>query len=173
MRDSKSVYQQFVDFEERAATIYLQLASRFSNNRELSSFWLDMAMQEKQHAGLLQFCLCESLFASMLPTTSEIEALRALFDGFQNRAAEPHLTVSAAFSIAIEMEASEINSIYCHLTEPVHSAMYLLRRKIATSLPNHVDELIAAARKFGVEEYALAKLSREKERCSGQWQLQQ
>ena len=169
MKEPKSVYQQFVNFEERAATIYLQLASRFSEDRQLSSFWLDMAMHEKQHAGLLQFCLYESLFASKLPTTSEIEALRALFDGFQNRAAEPHLTASAAFSIAIEMEASEINSIYCHLTEPVHNAMYLLRRKIATSLPNHVDELIAAARQFGVEEYALAKLSREKERCSGQW----
>src|SRR5262245_60821525 len=173
MKDSESVYQQFVDFEERAATIYLQLASRFSNDRQLSSFWLDMAMQEKQHAGLLQFCLCESLFASKLPTMSEIQAIRALFDGFQSRAAEPHLTVSAAFSLATEMETSEINSIYCHLTEPVHNAMYLLRRKIATSLPNHVDELIAAARKFGVEEDALAKLNREKERCSGQWQLQQ
>ena len=52
MRSPKWIYQQFVAFEEQAAAIYLQMASRFSpENTELSSFWLDMGMQEKQHAG--------------------------------------------------------------------------------------------------------------------------
>jgi len=54
------------------------------------------------------------------------------------------------------MESSEVNSIYCHLTIPVHGSFYLLRRKIATSMPNHIEELVEAARKFGVGEKCLA-----------------
>jgi hypothetical protein len=57
VRRAKNVYCKFVEFEKRAAGIYLELAQRFSKNPKLSSFWLDMATHEKQHAELLQFCL--------------------------------------------------------------------------------------------------------------------
>ena len=165
MSDSANIYHDFVQFEEKAAAIYVQLASRFSQDPQLSSFWLDMAMHEKQHAGLLQFCLCESLFAPDLPDSAEIQKLREFFNRLEKRAAEPDLTVEQAFSLAVEMEASEINAIYCHLTTTLHSSMYLLRRKIATTLPNHIDELISAARKFGIGEDALQELNRAREGC--------
>jgi hypothetical protein len=170
VNDPANIYRQFVEFEEKAAAVYLQLASRFSQDSQLSSFWLDMAMHEKQHAGLLQFCLCESLFAPDLPDAAEIQRLREFFNRLEKRVAEPNLTIEQAFGLAVEMEASEINAIYCHLTTTLHSSMYLLRRKIATSLPNHIDELLVAARKYGLGEDALEELNREKERCSGQWQ---
>ena len=165
MSDSANIYRQFVEFEEKAAAIYVQLASRFSRDPQLSSFWLDMAMHEKQHAGLLQFCLCESVFAPDLPDSAEIQKLREFFNRLEKRAAEPDLTIEQTFSLAVEMEASEINAIYCHLTTTLHSSMYLLRRKIATTLPNHIDELISAARKVGLGEDALQELNRAKERC--------
>ena len=169
MKNPESVYQQFVNFEERAASIYLQLASRFSQDPQISSFWLDMAMHEKQHAGLLQFCLYENLFCPDLPDTETIDELVGFFANFEKRVADPNLTIEQAFALAVAMEASEINAIYCNLTSTLHSSMYLLRRKIATSVPNHVDELIEAARKFGVREDVLENLNRVKERCSGQW----
>jgi hypothetical protein len=169
MKDFESIYKQFVEFEERAAAIYLQLASRFSHDPELSSFWLDMAMHEKQHAGLLQFCLCDHLFASDLPAADNIQRLAGFFKDLEQHAADPNITREQAFSLAIRMEASEINTIYCNLTTTLHESMYLLRRKIALSLPGHIDELITVARKFGVGEDVLEELKREKERCSGQW----
>jgi rubrerythrin len=56
MRTPQNVYRRCVEFEEKAAAIYLRLAARFSpENKELSSLWLEMGMQEKEHAGLLQF----------------------------------------------------------------------------------------------------------------------
>jgi hypothetical protein len=170
VKHSEAIYRQFVEFEEKAASIYLQLASHFSKDPQLSSFWLDMAMHEKQHAGLLEFCLRQSLFASDLPDTVEIQKLVAFFARLEKRAADPNLTPEEAFSMAIEMESSEINAIYCRLTTTLHSSAYLLRRKIAISLPNHIDELLLAARKFGLGEDALQELNRVKERCSGQWQ---
>jgi rubrerythrin len=170
VKDSESTYRQFVQFEERAAAIYLQLASRFVQDSQVSSFWLEMAMQEKQHAGLLQFCVYERMFAPKLPDDDEIAKLNAFFEGIERRAADSNLTLRQAFSLAIEMEASEINTIYCNLTTALHNSTYLLRRKIATSLPNHIDELIAAARKFGVNEDELGHLNGVKNNCSDKWQ---
>jgi hypothetical protein len=165
----QNTYQQFCEFEERAAALYLQLASRFSQDQNLCSFWLDLAMHEKQHAGLLEFCLREHLFAVDLPAdNTEIEKLIGFFENLEKRARDPNLTLEEAFSMAIALEASEINAIYCHLTMPLDSSLYLLRRKIATSVPNHIVELIDAARKFGVGETDLQELDRVKQHCSAQ-----
>jgi hypothetical protein len=161
----KDVYRKYIEFEERAAALYLELASHFHDNSELSSFWLDMALHEKQHAGLLQFCLRDNLFVSDLPDSGEIEKLTTFFERLEKRAADPNLTVEQAFGLAIELEASEINAIYCHLTTKLHSSLYLLRRKIAITVPTHVDDLIATARKFGVAETSLEELIRAKQHC--------
>jgi len=161
MRNSKWIYQQFVAFEEQAADIYLRMASRFlPENADLGSFWLDMGMQEKQHAGLLQFCVAQELFTANLPTEKEIRTTAALFDAWRKRASEPNISVADAFAIATEMETSEINAIYDRLTTPVHSSMYLLRRKVATTLPDHVGSLLKEASKYDVGEETLKELER-------------
>jgi hypothetical protein len=170
VQDSKSIYRQFVQFEERAASIYLHMASHFSDDPQLSSLWLDMAMAEKQHAGLLQFCINDNLCAQTLPNATEVQKLVEFLDTLEKRAADPELTIQQAFSLALELEASEINAIYCNLTTALHASTYLLRRKIATSLPNHLGELTDAARRFGIGESALQELNQVNERCSSHWQ---
>ena len=169
MKSARNIYRRFVAFEEMAAAVYLRLASRFSENPKLSSFWLEMAMQEKQHAGLIQFCLCEGLFATDLPDAAEIQKVGVFFKQIEKRAAARELSVEEAFSLAFELEISEINAIYRHLTTTVHNSMYLLRRKIATTLPDHVEELIAAARKFGVSDRAFQRLRQLKKHYSPEW----
>jgi hypothetical protein len=166
MSTSDNVYRRFIEFEERAAAIYLQLASHFTANPALSAFWLDMGIQEKQHAGLLQFCLAEGLFSAKLPGAVEIRQVGGLFRNLEKRAAAKELDVNQAFEIAIELESSEVNAIYCHLTASTHGSMYLLRRKIATLAPDHVGHLIQGARKFGVEAGILKKIESLKKSCS-------
>ena len=85
MKTARNVYRRFVDFEERAAAIYLHLASRFRDNPSLGTFWLDMALHEKQHAGLLQFCLWEGLLSAELPDSGEIQKLTAIFRRLEKR----------------------------------------------------------------------------------------
>ena len=166
MRTPQNVYRRFIDFEEKAAVIYLKMASHFSPaNPELSSLWIDMAMQEKQHAGLMQFCLAEKLFAPHLPNGGSIRRISTLFRNLEKRATNPELDIDEAFVIAQEMEASEVNDLYCHLTSTLHSSMYLLRRKIATSVPDHLSCLVAAGRRFGVNPKTLRKLERLEKQC--------
>src|SRR5262249_49895405 len=97
LTDASKTYQRFVEFEERAAAIYLRFASHFSENHQLSAFWLDMGMQEKQHAGLLQFCLTDHLFAADLPNRKDTMKIVSLFKALEKRAADPELRTDEAF----------------------------------------------------------------------------
>ena len=141
-RSPQDVYLRFIEFEEEAAAIYLRLASHFSSrNRKLSALWLDMALEEKQHAGLLQFCVCEHIFAQKLPSDDEIRKFTTLFRKLERRAADQSLDASEAFDIAAELEGSEVNAIYSYMTTPLHTSVYLLKRKIVTSPFNGGKEL--------------------------------
>jgi len=156
MRNAYEIYRRFIDFEEQAAAIYLRMASTFSpESPELSSVWLNMGIQEKAHAGLLQFCLAEELFAEALPEDKQIRDIETLFFRLKKEAANPELSMEESFRIALQLERSEVNTLYDYLTKPMHVSPYLLRRKIATSLPDHLEQLLQEARRFNVAEEAL------------------
>src|SRR5690348_13776581 len=110
------LYELFVAFEERAADLYLDLSVRFVKNPGLSWFWVEMAMEEKQHAGMLQYCCETGMLSARLPDSEQIMRLGALFKKLGEKVMSPDLTVDEAFEVAIELENSEINSIYENLT---------------------------------------------------------
>jgi hypothetical protein len=83
-----------------------------------------------------------------------------LFASLRKRAVDLAPSIADAFQIAAEMEASEVNAIHCHLTSPTHNSVYLLRRKIPISMPDHVEYLIREGRKLGVHENTLKTLER-------------
>jgi hypothetical protein len=158
MKTPVQVYEKFIEFEERAASVYFRFASLFAKNVELSSFWLEMGMQEKQHAGLLQFLLAEKMFAANLPDDARIQKIDEQFQDFESRAARSDLSPSEAFEIALEMETSEVNDIYSHLTSTTHASTYLWHRKISTLASGHIGQLAESARRFGVSEEIVRKL---------------
>jgi hypothetical protein len=160
---TREAISPYVEFEERAASIYLNFARRFRDNPELSWFWLGMSMAERQHALVLAFCECEHLLKdSSLAHLSDTDSLSELFRIFENRAAQPDLSVDDAFMIAAELEASEVNAIYERLVGPAEGTSYFTRKKIETLGVNHPQILVATARKFGVATPVLEKLTRLK-----------
>jgi len=165
----KDVYLRFIEFEEKAAEIYFKLASHFSHDRRLGALWLDMAMEEKQHAGLLQFCLSERLFSPKLPSDAEISKFAALFRSLEKRAASASVKVNEAFNIAAALEGSEVNAIYSYLTSPLHASIYLLKRKIVASPSKHIDHVLTAAKMFDVPSATLKKLETLKQTSPDKW----
>jgi hypothetical protein len=147
-----------VGFEERAATIYMNLARRFAKNRDLSWFWLEMSMEERQHAVLLEFCGCEGLLGKNMPDQNTVRELSHLMDRLQERAHSNKISIDDAFLIAAELEASEINSIYARLIKPVRGTHYILRKKIETLGPDHLQSLIRGARRFGAAPATIVRL---------------
>jgi len=146
--ETSRIYDGFIRFEERSAALYLELSVRFFDNPEVSWFWVEMAMEEKQHAGMLQHCREAGVFASELPGKEEVQKLTTLFRDLEGRLASPQLTLDDAFEMAIELESSEINDIYSRLTAPIEGPAYVMRKKMELSEAHHFDRLREAAGKF-------------------------
>jgi hypothetical protein len=156
---ASTIYDGFIRFEERSAALYLELSVRFFGNPDLSWFWVEMAMEEKLHAGMLQHCREAGVFASELPGKDEIQRLSSLFRQLEARLAQPELTLDDAFDMAIELESSEINDVYSRLTAPIQGPAYVMRKKMELSLAGHFDRLHEAACKFNVSRSTQARLA--------------
>jgi hypothetical protein len=138
----------------------MRMASRFSpENPELSAVWLEMGIQEKQHAGLLQFLPCRRTICQRAAIRRRNSQSRKPVLRLMERASDADLSVKDAFHIALEMETSEVNAIYDALTTPLHSSMYLRRRKNRDSPCRTTwDDLLQEARRFEVPEESLEEL---------------
>jgi len=153
------IYDGFIRFEERSAALYLELSVRFFDNPELSWFWVEMAMEEKQHAGMLQHCREVGVFASELPGKDQIQRLNSLFRQLEVRLSGAKLTMEDAFKMAIELESSEINDIYSRLTAPIQGPAYVMRKKMELSVAGHFDRLHEAASKFNASPAIQTRLA--------------
>ena len=157
--NATKVYDGFIGLEDRSAALYLELSVRFFDNPELSWFWVEMAMEEKQHAGMLQHCREAGVFASKLPDKDHIQRLNALFRRLEARLAEPQLAMDDAFEMAVELETSEINDVYSRLTAPIQGPAHVMRKKMELSVAGHFERLSDAASKFHVSPAIQTRLA--------------
>jgi hypothetical protein len=103
------IYEEFIRFEERSAALYMDLSVRCLDNPDLRWFWVELAMEEKQHAGMLQHCREAGVFAAEMPHKDQVHRLDALFNMFETRLNGSDMNVDDAFELAIELEIYEIN----------------------------------------------------------------
>jgi rubrerythrin len=154
------VYAGFIGFEERSAELYLELSVRFADNEALRWFWVEMAMEEKQHAGMLQHCREDGVFAAELPGNTQIDKLNHVYRQLEAQIAAPDLTLDRAFDIAIRLESSEINDVFNRLTAPIAGPAHVMRKKLELSVVGHFEKLYEAAKRFGVSAATEARLAR-------------
>ena len=153
------VYGDFIVLEDRSAALYLELSDRFFDNPALSWFWVEMAMEEKQHAGMLQYCREAGVFANDLPDKGQVQRLNALLRRLEARLAHRNLALDDSFEIAIDLETSEINDVYRRLTAPIRGPAHVIRKKFELSLAGHFDKLREAASQFHVSPEIQTRLS--------------
>jgi hypothetical protein len=146
--NAKAIYEGFIRFEERSSELYLELSVRFHDRPDLSWFWVEMAMEEKQHAGLLHHCRDAGVFSAELPGKEQMKRLDSLFRRLETRVAAPGITMNDAFDIAIKLESSEINDVYSKLTAPIDGPAHIVRKRIELSIGGHFQRLQRAARTF-------------------------
>lgn len=154
------VYEGFIQFEERSADLYLELSVCFMDNPALRWFWVEMAMEEKQHAGMLQHCREAGVIAANLPDHEQIERIDNLYNKLEKAIAAPDLTLDGAFDVAIRLESSEINDVYSKLTAPIEGPDHILRKKMELSVGSHFEKLYTAARGFGTSVETQTRLGR-------------
>jgi hypothetical protein len=143
------IYGDFMRCEDRSAQLYLDLSIHFYDQVDISWFWIEMGMEEKQHAGLLQHCLEEKVFADDLPPMEAIIGMGRLLEELETHAARPALNLDDAFDIAIQIETCEKEDICDRLTAPILSPPHVVQKKVDLSKKKHFEKLRRAAEHFG------------------------
>jgi rubrerythrin len=140
--------------EQRVADIYSQFAGSLNDDKELESFWLGMAEEEKHHSKILA---AEKAALEVDSDTGyfmpEFSAKLVEMDTLLKRAEEKAklgVTKDEAFALALEMEQSELNTIYRDLVLMGRAAVKLMARHMdqSLSLPKHQQGLLEGVKRF-------------------------
>lgn len=167
------VLKRCSDLEQRVANIYSQFAASLNDDRAVESFWLGMAEEEKHHSKILA---AEKAALEVDSDTGyfmpEFPAKLAEMDTLLKRIEEKArqgVTKEEAFALALEIEQSELNTIYRDLVLMGRAAAKLMARHMDQSLalPKHQQELLEGVKRFMPE----GPLHRKAEEWAAQHQL--
>jgi hypothetical protein len=140
----ESMYADVISCEDRSAELYLDLSIHFCDQIDISWFWIEMAMEEKQQAGLLHYCLENRVFAHNLPDAAKMRNLIRLLDHLRTRTSAPVLSLDDAFDVAIRIESDICKT----LLEPISAPHYVVEKKRALISGPHLNKLKIAAERF-------------------------
>jgi rubrerythrin len=140
--------------EQRLADIYSQFAERLKEDKEIESFWLGMAEEEKHHAKILAAekaaLEVDSDPGYFMPEFSaKFVAMDALLKGTEEKA-KAGVTKEEAFSLALELEQSELQTVYHDLVLMGRVAVKLMARAVdeSLSLSKHQQGLLDGISRF-------------------------
>ncbi|MCS6926014.1 MAG: hypothetical protein NZ578_08950 [Candidatus Binatia bacterium] len=148
------VLERCSQLEQRVADIYSQFAASFNEDKELESFWLGMAEEEKHHAKILaaekaalEVDSDPGYFMPEFP--AKLAELETLLRSVTEKA-RAGVTKDEAFALALELEQSELNTIYRDLVLMGRAAVKLMARHMdeSLSLPKHQQGLVEGVRRF-------------------------
>ena len=140
--------------EERVAAIYSQFAGSLNDEKEAESFFLGLAEEEKHHAKILvaeKAALdVDSDTGYFMPEFSaKLVEMEAMIKQVEEKA-RTGVTKEEAFALALELEQSELNTIYRDLVLMGRAAVKLMARQIdeSLSLPKHQEGLVEGMRRL-------------------------
>ena len=112
---------EFAEIERLVGKIYFRFSHLLLDQPELRDFWWGMALEEEQHASILQACrgmIANYVEERLDPEVSRARAaqLKTWLNSFLAHGT-PELTVEESFRIALVIESSEIDAIYSKLVK--------------------------------------------------------
>lgn len=146
--NAPDTYQTFEGFEERVARVYFAISQRFASHTTLTWFWVQMTLEELHHGSTLRFCREYPLFDVEEISEESIARIRALLERAAIVGANPELTLTEAFRLALEIESSEIDSIYEKLTRPAYSSYPFLQEAFQLRYRDHLRRFAKAIVNF-------------------------
>lgn len=125
--------ERFAEIERLVGKVYFRFSHLFLHHRELRDFWWQMAMDEEQHASILLACreLIENYSDETIDpsiTKEKADQLKTQLESYLSKGT-PSITIEEAFKAALEIETSEIDTIYSKL-------VYLGGPKIGKTMEN-------------------------------------
>jgi hypothetical protein len=148
------VLRRCSEIEQRVADIYRRFAAVLNADRELASFWLGMAEEEKHHSKVLAAeraaLQVDSDTGYFMPEFSaKLEEMDALLRRVEEKARQG-VTKEEAFALAFELEQSELNTVYRDLVLMGRAAAKFMARHMDRSLAigEHEQGLLTGVKRF-------------------------
>lgn len=157
--------ERFAEIERLISKVYFRFSHLFLHHPELRDFWWQMAKDEEQHSSIL--LACEKMIGNYPDEAMDVsvgqekaDQLKAQINAYLSKGT-PSITIDEAFKIAVEIETSEIDSIYNKLLvlggpkiaktiENLGVPASVQRQKLRSALQRFCQdsELLAAAQKL-------------------------
>ncbi|MGE4092750.1 MAG: ferritin family protein [Candidatus Binatia bacterium] len=140
--------------EEQVAGIYNQLAADLNDDKEIESFFLGLAEEEKHHSKILAAekaaLEVDSDTGYFMPEfPAKLGEMEVLLKRVEEQA-RAGVTKEEALGLALELEQSELDTIYRDLVLMGRAAVKLMARHMdaSLSLPAHQEGLLLGIRRF-------------------------
>lgn len=166
----REILDTAIDLEKRTMSLYVGFVRMFPRPQEVRNFWFTMARHEAAHCGAL--ALVESIVESdpraaktrvwFAPRT--VTRLRALLNAYLREAAG-RITLERAFTMAIDIEASELEDLVVDLMQVVKSPEW--RERAIQLLIHDLGDLSYMIERYTPNEALLARADALVERHVG------
>ena len=151
------ILERCSQMEQRVANIYGQFATSLKDDRELASFWRGMEIEEQHHAKVLAAekaaLAVDSNPGLFMPEFPEkLVEMDNFLKGVEQKA-QGDITKDEAFALALEIEQSELNTVYRDLVIMGRAAVKLMERNIdqSLSITKHHQEFVTGMKRFEPE----------------------
>ena len=148
------VLERCKGLEQRLADIYSQFAATLRADKDLESFWLGMAVEEKHHAKILAAekaaLEVDSDPGYFMPEFSaKFVTMDTFLKGLEEKV-KAGVTKEEAFSLALELEKSELQTVYHDLVLMGRVTVKLMARSVdeSLSLSKHQQGLLDGISRF-------------------------
>ncbi len=153
MADILLVLMRIEELEGRMSELYQWLSKVFDSDKEASSFFAKMSLDEKQHKELAGYQVRvvrknRSMFADIDVDLSIIEGELSKVRQFRNDSP----TVDSAIRFALEIEKSLCEQYYKDALKQSNKEVSALIDNLAKACEDHYKDVVEIAKKCGIED---------------------
>jgi rubrerythrin len=146
------VFERFAEIEDLVSKLYFRFSHLFLGNPEIRDFWWEMATEEQQHAAILMACkaITENFLADIADPGAGLEKaneFKRYISSYLSKGT-PSMTIEESLKIAVEIEGSEINSIYSRLVDSLGPDIARTIEQVTGPTGSHRRKLAAAVSRF-------------------------
>ncbi len=155
MADVLSVLMRIEELEGKISELYEWLSKVFDNDKEIKSFFAKMTSDERQHKELAAYQIRvvrknRSMFSDIDVDLSVIEG--ELNEVRRYRSGSP--TVESALRFALQIEKSLCEQYFKDVLKQSNKEISTLIDNLARACEDHYKNVLAIAKKYGIEDRA-------------------
>lgn len=155
--DVGQLIEAMIGVETRLSRLYGRLALHFPNDPQVAAIWHTLSTDESQHALNLTVLRAMAQVGAKAPgslswNSAAVEEALAKLGEYERRVESGPVSLVEALTIAVALEASEIDVVYHVLLDAFDRPLPEVLTRFSASTEEHLNRLVAAVDRLGRDE---------------------